>query len=772
MALVSKTIPNLVQGVSQQPEVLRLSSQFTSQLNGFSSVVEGLKKRPNTTHIKKISTSALTNAYVHTINRDLTERYIVIITNGSIRVFDTTGTEKSVVMQTGASAYLTSASPRTQFSCTSIADYTFVLNKNITTAMSATTSPAKIQQAVYTCTQGINGIKYSITIDGVTYNHTLATTGSVTTEQVRDGLRSAIGSPAGLTLANIGNSSFSVIKASGTLAISASDSYGDQASQVIKDTVDNFDALPLPAINGGDGVWEETVAPNTVIEIDETTMPHVLIRTADGNFRFTQCDDSTYTLSAVTYDVPVWGNRVAGDLTSAPDPSFIGRKINEIFFHRNRLGFLADENIIMSRSGEFFQFFPETVTQVLDTDPIDVASTHSKVSILRSAVSFDEELLVLSDQTQFILTGGTVLTAANVAINVTTEFESDRNIKPINAGSNVIFGFPKGNYTGFREYYISSDTDVKQAEDITANVPKFIPKNVFKITTATNENIVVAISSDEANALYVYQYYVSGNKRLQSAWHKWSMGTSANTNILNVDFIENTLYLVIQRGTDVFIETLDISPNLTDTGASYLTHLDRKLQENSTGVSRSYNAGTDQTTITLPYAIKNTMSVVTRSGGANISGREIAIVSQTVDGTTIVVSGNVSSTNLFIGETYNFTFTFSQQFMQDADTAGSKISVKEGRLQIRSWAVSYNDTGYFTTLVQPVGRSSSSTTFTGTITGTGLLGTVNLEDGDYEFAVQSENDKFTVTISNDSHLPSNFINASWNGYYVSPTTRI
>jgi hypothetical protein len=426
----------------------------------------------------------------------------------------------------------------------------------------------------------------------------------------------------------------------------------------------------------------------------------------------------------------------------------------------------------MSRSGEFFQFFPETVTQVLDTDPIDVASTHSKVSILRSAISFDEELLILSDQTQFILTGGTVLTAANVAINVTTEFESDRNIKPINAGSNVIFGFPKGNYTGFREYYISSDTDVKQAEDITSNVPKFIPKNVFKITTATNENIVVAISADETNAVYVYQYYVSGNKRLQSAWHKWTMGTTANTNILNADFIENTLYLVIQRGTDVFIETLDISPNSTDTGATYLTHLDRKLQENSTGVSRSYNAGTDQTTITLPYLIKNNMSVVTRSGGANISGREIPIVSQTVDGTTIVVSGNVSSTNIFIGETYNFTFTFSQQFMQDSDTQGSKISVKEGRLQIRSWAVSYNDTGYFTTLVQPVGRSSSTTTFTGTITGTGLLGTVNLEDGDYEFAVQSENDKFTVTISNDSHLPSNFINASWNGYYVSPSTRI
>ena len=63
----------------------------------------------------------------------------------------------------------------------------------------------------------------------------------------------------------------------------------------------------------------------------------------------------------------------------------------------------------MSRSGEFLNFFPETITQTLDTDPIDVASTHTKVSILRHAVSFDEELLLFSDQTQFVLKGGATL---------------------------------------------------------------------------------------------------------------------------------------------------------------------------------------------------------------------------------------------------------------------------------------------------------------------------------------------------------------------------
>ena len=115
MPLVNRTIPNLVQGVSQQPEVLRLPSQATTQENGYSSVVEGLKKRPPTNHVAKISTGTLSNAYVHAINRDATERYIITITNGAIKVFTTAGVEKTVVNQTGATNYLTSSNPKQDF---------------------------------------------------------------------------------------------------------------------------------------------------------------------------------------------------------------------------------------------------------------------------------------------------------------------------------------------------------------------------------------------------------------------------------------------------------------------------------------------------------------------------------------------------------------------------------------------------------------------------------------------------------------------------------
>ncbi len=426
----------------------------------------------------------------------------------------------------------------------------------------------------------------------------------------------------------------------------------------------------------------------------------------------------------------------------------------------------------MSRSGEFFQFFPETVTDALDTDPVDVASTSKKVSILRHAIPFDEDLLLFSDQTQFVLTGGTTLTAANVSINTSTEFECSTTAKPVGAGANVFFPFKKGSYTGIREFFVASDTDTKKADDITANVPKYIPSNIFKLSTATNENILIALSSNSANQneLYVFQWYIAQNKRLQSAWHKWTFGTSSTDKILNIDFIENTLYIVNERSDGVYLESIDISPAVVDASATYLTYLDRKIQDDTTGVTVAYSSGTGLTTITLPYTIKNTMKVVGRVGGSNTAGQAITTTSQS--GTDITISGDYSSANLWIGEQYEFSFMFSQQFIQVADSVGSRISVKEGRLQIRNWNVSFNDTGYFTTEVIPVGRDTSTSTYTGTVTGSGALGTVSLDDGDFTFSVQSENDKLTVSLKNDSHLPSNFINANWQGYYVTASARV
>jgi len=120
--LISSSIPNLLNGVSQQADTVRLPNQFEIQENGLSDVVFGLGKRPPTEHIAKLSNDTNTNSKIHIINRDSTEQYVVIITNGGIKVYDLNGVEKTVIAP--SLTYLNSTSPILDINLVSVADYT------------------------------------------------------------------------------------------------------------------------------------------------------------------------------------------------------------------------------------------------------------------------------------------------------------------------------------------------------------------------------------------------------------------------------------------------------------------------------------------------------------------------------------------------------------------------------------------------------------------------------------------------------------------------
>ena len=161
------------------------------------------------------------------------------------------------------------------------------------------------------------------------------------------------------------------------------------------------------------------VAPGVEYKLQAGTMPHILVRLPDGTFHFGPADGTTH----VVVDLPKWGERTAGDYETAPDPSFVGYPINDITVFKNRLVVLADENIILSRAREFFEFFPSTATTVLDTDPIDLTASNNRVSVLRYAVPSQDELILFSGQYQFRFNAAeTVLTPSTAQITVLTQF--------------------------------------------------------------------------------------------------------------------------------------------------------------------------------------------------------------------------------------------------------------------------------------------------------------------------------------------------------------
>lgn len=795
-ALVSSTIPNLVNGVSQQPDAIRLASQCDLQENAISSVVEGLRKRPSTEHQARILSTPLTNAFLHTINRDVQERYQVVITNGDLRVFRLNGQEVTVNFPDGKS-YLTAASPQTAFSVVTVADYTFIVNRNVAVARNvADIVPTRPFEALVWVRSGQYSTGYTVTVNAISKTYTTpdasvaANAAQITTTNIANQLKTLLeADPAwaaqGVTITNLG-STLRLTKTGSDFTLGVSDGFGDQAIKIVKGTVQRFTDLPAKAlddfkvrIRGSSdssfddywveyeadatspfgGVWKESAKPGEVRSLSAASMPHILVRESDGSFTFKRAS---------------WASREVGDLNSVPFPSFDGKTINDVFFHRNRLGFTADENLVMSRAGEFFNFFRTSAIQVLDDDPIDVAVSHVKVSILRHALPFNETLLLFSDQTQFQLSRADILSPKTVAVNQTTEFECSLEAKPVGAGANVYFAVNRGDYTGIREYYLDADTRTSDAADITAHCPKYIPSGVVKLATTSNEEIIVALSKNERNALYVYRYYFTNEEKLQSSWSKWTF--PVGDNILNMDFIESTLYIVVSRADGVYIESMAIEPGASDAPANFPILLDRRLNETQV-TGRTYNSTTDQTTFTVPYSLpaSEEYQLCGWYGNAVIKpGRNLLFTATPAGGntTTITVSGNL--TNFFFGRKFTFRYRFSDMLVREQAAGGGQVPVGEGRLQLRNMTLTFNNGGYFRAEVTPVARDTYSYVYTGRVIGeaSNVVGDIAVGDGQFTFPIQSKNDQVKIELVNDTFLPCAFLSAEWEGFFVIRSRRM
>ena len=98
--LASYAIPNLAQGISQQPDAQRDPSQGEIQINGMSSILEGLRKRDCSQTIALVSNTDFGDAFIHSILRDNVEEYLAVITSTGIQVFDLDGTAQTVAAPT------------------------------------------------------------------------------------------------------------------------------------------------------------------------------------------------------------------------------------------------------------------------------------------------------------------------------------------------------------------------------------------------------------------------------------------------------------------------------------------------------------------------------------------------------------------------------------------------------------------------------------------------------------------------------------------------
>ncbi len=817
MGVISRAIPTLLRGISQSSDSTKQADHADIQDNADSNPVIGLVKRSGLRYITALSSSSLGNVHIQTINRDPTEQYVVIFSNGNVKVYDLAGNEKTVNKPDGT-AYLNTSDPRSVIKTVTIADYTFVVNTSITAAMDSTASGGTGTKAIVFINQATSKTTYSVTVDGNTVSDDTTGDDPLSTDTVATNLKNSLDSAlSGFTIARNGPVLYIRKNDNSNFSIDGTDTQGDTKMTIVKDTVQRFTDLPTVSPdgyvvevkgdedsnfdnyyvkfvtnNGGafeEGQWEETIAPGITFKFDYATMPHVLVRQADGNFRFAKVDGDTYTISSVDYTLPKWGERTVGDLASAPNPSFIGRKINNVFFFRNRLGFLAGDNVILSSVSEFFNFFPETVISVIDSEPIDVAASHTKVAILKHAVTMGEQLILFSEQTQFVLASSADnLTPKTANVIVATEFESSDDAQPVGSGTSIYFLTKKGSFAGIREYITQGD-EIRDAANITIHVPKLIPSNVFKMAVSNNQDVLVLLGSDNTNKLYINRWlYGNQGQKILNSWFTFTI--NSNRSFKNVDFIGTDLFAVVEEANKVTLEKIPFETDFTEANADFQFHLDHKVTEATTGVSIAYSSGTGLTTFTVPYRLRADMNVVGRyladgetstfvdaqGNTKTLKPGQVLTTTNTSNGSTstITATGDFRNSKFIIGEPYEMHYRFSSQRLTAGGSGKSGSEFISGRLQLHHFYIKFEDSGFFKVEVTPENRDTSTHKFTGRLLGSASssIGQINLETGTFRVPIMSRADRVNIDVKNDTFLPTQLSSAEYEAMFHMRSRRV
>ncbi|NBK20411.1 MAG: hypothetical protein EOM68_00080 [Spirochaetia bacterium] len=793
MGLVSQSIKNLKSGISQQPDILRFPEQGAEQVNGWSSETQGLKKRPPTIFDKVMgaASSIGTAPLVHMINRDESEQYNIVFTGNGIRAFKLDGTEIAV---TGDMSYVTTANPRDDLRMVTVADYTFVTNKTKNVANRGDIASPGFRtdmDAIVSIRGGQYGRTFSIYINGglsatFTTPDGVNDTGGAVADQVKQTDAQFIVNKLHDDFVNRMGSGWGCDTGPGFMHIYpknsdnirqfvVQDGYANQLAVGCMREVQSFAKLPLEAPDGytmqvvGDTskssdafyvrynaatkVWHETLGWNTHYGFDKNTMPHVLVRQANGTFDFHVAD---------------WADRAVGDDNTNPDPSFIGSAIHDIFFFRNRLGFISGENIIMGRTGNYFKFFPASVANTSDDDPIDVAVSHNRISILKYAVPFSEQLLLWSDQAQFILSADGTMSAKTVSLDLATEFDVSDKARPCGLGRGVYFASPRAQYSTINRYYAVQDvSDVKNAEDVTSHVPSYVENGVYSIAGSTTENYVCVLTSGAKNRIYMYKFLYLDEAIRQQSWSHWEF--PEDVEILSAEPIGSTLYIMARNSQNVYMTHVNFTKETIDfVGEPYQLYID--IKKPYTIPAANFNPDSYQTSVNLRdvYGMgfaKGEVLMVDQTGLAQYFAEPVGGWANNTP--VIYLDGDWSNKGVFFGRAIQFRYVFSKFLIKTMDQNGFVQTQDLGRLQLRRGWLNYVNSGSFDVDVVNANR-----TFTYGMTGKRLgsrdmvLGALNVATGQFRFSCCGEANSLTVVLRSNAPTPLNVVGAGWEGNFV------
>lgn len=585
MPVMEGTIPSLLQGVSQQIPRERQPGQLGAQLNMLSDPVTGIRRRPPaynviTTDLDYSGDDKLFSTY---IERGNDGRHLLIDTvSGRWMLL---GKNSGAVVSQGQSNYLQASIGATSIQTASVGGLTYILNteKQPTVARSNagklnpnTTGYFRVLTSVLagkewniTITYGSGQvIRSTYTLPGnnatpekasatgiidILYNGRSDIDGQAVTS-IRDAVAAAGGTAtvddSGTTIFISGLPNCAVTTSSGTTYAAVSNQSRVQQESDLPASLPASANGAMCAVGsaGADTTWyiynytkrawTETGAYGSISSI--SNMPLELA--ADDNI--------------IARD---FEGRLAGDDETNADPYFVDNGyITGIAAFQGRLVLLSGAGVSMSASGLYQRFFRSTVTSLLDTDRIDIASASAQDSTFRTAMQFNRDLVVFGDSMQAVIPGTGIVTPSNASVSLTSEVSCDSRVRPMLTGQTLLYPNRRNSeYAGLLEFIPSSYTSSQYVtQDATAHLPKYIPGRVMEMHVSSVTNIGFVRYSGNRNALLVYEFMWGADAaKAQAAYSTWEF----KQEVLALHTLSESMVLFVRSSTDK-VQMLRIDP--------------------------------------------------------------------------------------------------------------------------------------------------------------------------------------------------------------------
>ena len=764
MVAVTQRINSYLGGVSKQSDDKMLPGQVRECYNGFPDATYGLTKRPGFKHIVNLGTgTTYDDGKWFYIKRDDDEEYVGVIKGNTINIWNAvSGATCTVNYGSGAQAYLSGT--KTDYKIITVQDTSIIVNSSVTvTAQTAPTfNPHRVASIEVQYVTASTTYTIDITIGGSTQTATYTTPSSADADTILTNLESDInsmtGAHANITVTRLSNSL--ELTSTAAMDIHAKGGLDNKALTAVEDEVASVGELPFKSVQdriikivntnssadtywakfvahdgvSGEGYWEETRDPGVSPGLNNSTLPHELINTAVD----------TFTFQKIAYE-----DRLVGDDETNSHPSFIDEKITAGFFHNNRLGFLSKDNVIMSQTGDFYNFYFKSAQTTIESDPVDISCSSIKPTALHAALPTAQGVVLFSENQQFLMFADAgVLTPALATIRALSNYEMDRNIEPVDVGTNLNFVTKTPGYSRIFSMVTRGQQNNPQVLDTSRVVKEWISPDIDQLISSP-QNSMIATAGQSLNEIFIFRYYNDGKENLMEAWVSWLMpGT--------VQFIathSDDMYAVTKQGDQFVLSKAALSQSpeqgiiVNNQGQKVNPSVDlyatasSVTYDSATKVSKCYLPYNDVSSLTPIIVIKGDTSsgsfvesgfTITPERGSDGTGPYFSVANKDLSGV---------ASDVIVGFKYNFDVELPRTYYRPEP----KVTDFTANLTIARMKFAVGLSGMMSFKLQQTGRLPYEVEFTGD--GSTTTYTFNKRDLDY---VDRSDVKVTVNGVNET----------------------